>query len=207
MAVKKYYGVLFKDGKSEVYEDWGTCRSKIIGVKGVIYKGFPTREEALAFIELAGGGAVKTKGTSKSFQTDIAIYVDGSYRDNIYSYGYVVVDVEKDEALHEQSGKGMDEEAAKLRNVSGEMKGAMEAITYCLSNGIEEVTICYDYSGIEMWALGLWKRNNVFTAAYHDFFQNRKDRLKVHFKKIKGHSGDRWNERADILAKEGLNIS
>ena len=210
MAAKKFYGVKYSDGSSEIFTDWSVCKEKIHGMKGVLYKGFSTKEEALAFTLGEGKArkkstrAVSSPGDDRAIETDIAIYVDGSYRDDIYSYGFVVVDVRRDVALYEQRGRGTDEEAAKLRNVSGEMKGAMEAMVYCLNSGIKEATICYDYSGIEMWALGIWKRNNVYTQGYHEFYQCRKDRIKVHFRKVKGHSGDKWNERADILAKEGL---
>ncbi len=214
MASKKFYSVKFGDGSSEIFTDWSICKERIRGEKGVIYKGFTTKEEALAFLNSLEGivkpiskSKVKHNSTLNKVSTDFAIYVDGSYRDDVYSYGFVVVDVAKDVVIHEQRGRGTDEEAAKLRNVSGEMKGAMEAIVYCLNNGISEATICYDYLGIEMWALGLWKRNNVFTKGYYDFYQCRKDRLTVHFRKVKGHSGDKWNERADILAKEGLEES
>lgn len=213
MAGKKFYGVKFGDGSTGIFTDWSICKDRIRGEKGVSYKGFGTEEEALAFVNSENALVMQsTKNfeheiTDIKFNTDIAIYVDGSYRNDIYSYGFVVVDVSKDVAIHEQRGKGTDLDAAKLRNVSGEMKGAMEAMVYCINSGIKEVTICYDYSGIEMWALGSWKRNNIFTKGYHDFYQCRKDRLKVHFMKIKGHSGDKWNERADILAKEGLEES
>lgn len=213
MAVKKFYGVKFGDGSSEIFTDWSVCKDRIKGEKGASYKGFSTKEEALAFVcsetrvVKQKSKSVKNNTTITQFNTDIAIYVDGSYRDDVYSYGFVVVDVDKDVAIHEQRGRGTDVEAAKLRNVSGEMKGAMEAMVYCLNSGIKEATICYDYLGIEMWALGLWKRNNIFTKGYYDFYQCRKVRLTVHFMKIKGHSGDKWNERADILAKEGLEES
>lgn len=213
MAKKKFYGVKFGDGSSEIFTEWSVCKDRIKGEKGISYKGFSTKEEALAFVNTENGiikqksKKVKNDTTTIKFNTDIAIYVDGSYRDDVYSYGFVVVNVIDDVAIYEQRGRGNDVEAAKLRNVSGEMKGAMEAMVYCLNNGIKEATICYDYSGIEMWALGLWKRNNVFTKGYYDFYECRKDRIKVHFMKIKGHSGDKWNERADILAKDGLEES
>ncbi|KAF0092273.1 MAG: ribonuclease HI [Fusobacteria bacterium] len=213
MAVKKFYGVKFGDGSSEIFTDWSICKDRIKGEKGVSYKGFSTKEEALAFVSTENGVVKQKSKVAKNnpqitqFNTDIAIYVDGSYRDDVYSYGFVVVDIAKDVAIHEQCGRGTDVEAARLRNVAGEMKGAMEAMVYCLNSGIKEATICYDYLGIEMWALGLWKRNNIFTKGYYDFYQCRKARLTVHFMKIKGHSGDKWNERADILAKEGLEES
>ena len=37
--------------------------------------------------------------------------------------------------------------------------------------------------------------------------QNRMKDIKIKFKKIKGHSGDKFNDMADKLAKEALGIS
>ncbi|MDZ7542850.1 ribonuclease H, partial [Clostridium perfringens] len=58
--------------------------------------------------------------------------------------------------------------------------------------------------GIECWALGTWKRNNKITASYHEFMKENMRNMKVKFKKIKGHSGNTYNDMADKLAKEAL---
>ena len=46
-----------------------------------------------------------------------------------------------------------------MRNVAGEVLGSMAAIEKAVELGLEELSIYYDYMGIEMWAKGLWKRN------------------------------------------------
>ena len=46
-----------------------------------------------------------------------------------------------------------------MRNVSGEILGAMAAVERAIELKLPEVTIYYDYMGIEMWAEGAWKRN------------------------------------------------
>lgn len=214
MAKKKVYGVRFSLTDTAIFEDWDICKEQILGKKGVQYKGFSTMEEALAFIEGDEGTKeprtklkkkdLQPQGQPKNLETEIAIYVDGSYRDSTYSYGFVVIDQATEQVLHKQAGRGVDPEAALLRNVSGEMKGAMEAVSYCLRAGIMVLTICYDYNGIEKWATGKWKRNNIYTQQYHQFMQGKMKILDIHFSKIKGHSGDAWNDLADQLAKEGL---
>ena len=68
------------------------------------------------------------------------------------------------------------------------------------------VTIVFDYQGIESWALGTWKRNNEITSNYHNFMREKMKDIKILFKKVKGHSGDKFNDRVDALAKEALGI-
>ena len=93
-----------------------------------------------------------------------------------------------------------------LRNVSGEVLGAQKAVEFAINKGYKEVTIAYDYQGIESWALGTWKRNNKVTSQYNSFMQEKMKFIKINFKKIKGHSGNKYNDIADKLAKSALGI-
>lgn len=204
---KKYYAVAKgKSGTNKIFETWEECKKEVIGCKGAKYKSFKSREEALGFLEIfkEGGNLKETKGEEELKEDLIYIFVDGSFMVNKenYSYGFLVV--KNGEILYEDKGVGYNKEAIALRNVSGEVEGAMKSIEYAIEKGYKDIVLCYDYQGIESWALGTWKRNNEITKNYHDFMQEKFKDIKVRFKKIKGHSGNKFNDRADRLAKEAL---
>lgn len=204
---KKYYAIAKgKSGIPKIVETWTECQKEVIGCKGAQYKSFTSKEEAEKFISIHenGGSFEEVKGNEEVKDDLIYIYVDGSFmvsKEN-YSYGFLVV--KNDEILYEDNGVGYDKEAIALRNVSGEVEGAMKAIEYAIENGYKDIVLCYDYQGIESWALGTWKRNNRITQNYNEFMQEKFKLIKVRFKKIKGHSGNKFNDRADILAKKAL---
>ncbi len=133
------------------------------------------------------------------------VYVDGSYntKSNIYGYGFVM---NIDDNLYEQTGKGVDHEKAKMRNVAGEILGAQKAIEFAINKGIECLTIYYDYQGIEMWAIGKWKTNKKYTQEYVKFINSVSDKIELIFVKVKAHSKDYMNDKADNLAKQAVGI-
>lgn len=212
----KFYAVL--DGHSKkpmILETWDQCKKEVTGAKGVRYKSFPTREEALSFIQLHGEDlpgekkAVKKEepvraAHEEAHQEDqVIIYVDGSYELSTKRYAYGLVVVHKGEEVYSEC-EAQKGEYSSMRNVAGEVLGAMKAMTYAREKGYRNLVLYFDYQGIESWALGTWKRNNDLTRGYHEFYQSMKKDLTVKFRKVKGHSGDRYNDRADALAKEAF---
>ena len=194
----KYYAV--KAGRTPgIYRSWDECKSVVDGFPGAIYKSFRTREEAEAFL----GGHVQAapqEGLPENYA-----FVDGSYNSatGVYGYGGFLVSGGKKEILQ---GSGSEPEMASMHNVAGEVLGSMAAIKRALELGLSELTVYYDYMGIEMWATGAWKRNRRGTEAYHEYVQSVKDRLQIRFVKVKGHSGVEGNEEADQLAKQAAGI-
>ena len=73
-------------------------------------------------------------------EDEIIAYVDGSYKKDSLEYGYGVVLILKDEVI-ELFGKGEDPEVAKSRNVTGELFGAIRAISEAIKLKKKRITI------------------------------------------------------------------
>lgn len=134
----------------------------------------------------------------------VVAYVDGSFDKKVKRYSFGCVLITPDGEIGEWSGNGDNPDSLALRNVTGEMLGAMFAVKWCIKNDYPAVDIRYDYSGIEMWATSRWKTNNPLTQKYAAYMRQNGQRIKISFTKIAAHTGDYYNEMADKLAKKAL---
>lgn len=198
---KKVYAV--KKGKiTGIFHTWEECKKQVHGFAGAQYKSFPSLGEAEAY--LAGADAQQEEVDMDSPKVCVA-YVDGSFDagQSAYSYGCIL--------LHQGERKEMSRaffntEDVSMRNVAGEIEGAMAAMAYCEEHHIEQLHLYYDYQGIEAWAVGDWRRNKPGTIRYKAFYDSLQN-VKVVFHKVKGHSGVELNEEVDRLAKAALGIT
>lgn len=136
--------------------------------------------------------------------TDAIAYVDGSFHAKTGVYGYGVLLIDQAGNMQEFSGCGEDPEMAVMRNVAGEIQGSMRAMEEAVRCGFRSITIFYDYMGIEMWANGVWKTNKEGTRAYREFTREIRKSLEVRFVKVRAHTGVRYNELVDQLAKQAV---
>lgn len=202
---KKFYAV--KSGLTPgVYNTWDECKRQVHGVPGAVFKSFPTRQAAEDYV--AGNNAEVSEQIGESIDFDLpdgsaVAYVDGSYNAATGEYGCGVVFLAHGEEIH-LSRKGTDEELAAMRNVAGEILGAELAMKRAVELGFQRIRIYHDYQGIASWCLGEWKTNREGTRAYKAYFDSIRDMLEIRFVKVKGHSGDRYNDMADQLAKQAV---
>jgi len=195
----KYYAV--RNGRNPgIYKSWDECKREVDGFKGAIYKSFTKEEEAKVFM-----GVMENSGIEYNEEDVLKAYVDGSYNIATGEYGYGAVLLSKDKEI-ELSEKGEDKELATMRNVAGEIKGAEAAMKYAIENNFKKIIIYHDYEGISKWCMGLWKTNKEGTIAYKKFYDGISDRISIEFVKVKGHSGDKYNEIADVLAKKAAGV-
>ena len=214
---KKVYAV--KKGKTTgLFMTWEDCKAQVDGFPGAEYKSFADPQDAMAYLGLSSGnkvGANNKKGGASAPAEEVLppgnrVYVDGSYdiSSNRFSCGVVIIETDANGVSETTELKAVfeDDVAALQRNVAGEVMGAKTAIDYCLENGIDDIEIYHDYEGVGKWADGLWKANNPLTQGYKQFIADARRIMSIRFIKVKAHAGNKYNEMADKLAKQALDL-
>ena len=200
MAKNKLYAIRTRDGQivNKIIDNWSDCEKYVKG-HSVVYKGFSTLEDALEYL-----GVYKEEekiedlvDTSKDL-----IYVDGSYLNDMIGWGWV--HVRDNKVIAKNCGGIIPTRAMTGRNIVGELKATQNACTYAIANGLKEVTIVNDYQGISSFIDGSWEPKERVSMSYKAFMESKiLPRLQVNFCKVKGHTGNKFNEVADELAKLG----
>ena len=235
MAKNSIYAAYFGPGNSAIYTDWAQCEKAVKGQPGVRYKGFHGPEamkEAQTFLEACSG----TKGYPAVQQEDVEAeplkadmkpvsakkesipapsgiklpdgpyaFVDGSFNSTNSRYGYggfLCVRGRK----YPLMGHGDDPEMASMHNVAGEIMGSMAAVKLAEQMKLRELTILYDYKGIEEWAEGRWKANRQGTKEYQATMLPMFRKVQLNFVKVPAHTGIEGNEMADVMAKRSVGI-
>ena len=198
----KFYAV--KNGKRVgIFNTWEECQEQVSGYSGAEFKSFKSLDDAQEYL---GINEQLSLFDDEPEDTGIAVaYTDGSYNIETTEFSCGAVIFAGGEEKH-LSKKFLDPELSSMRNVAGEIKGAEAVMRFCVENGIGELDLYYDYEGGEKWCTGEWQTNKEGTIAYKQFYDSIKNMLTVSFNKVKSHSGNRYNDTADKLAKEALGI-
>lgn len=193
-----YYAIR-KGSKTGIFNSWDECKLYVTGYAGAEYKKFKNLEDAKNFLDI---NICHEKEDNNLDLTGLHAYVDGSYSEKKKLAGYGGVILYNGEIIH--TFKGSSEKNIDMRNVAGELFACGIALKWAINNNYKEITIHHDYTGISAWAQGLWKRNKEGTINYKSFIDSISNKIKISFVKVKGHSGDTYNDMADKLAKEGI---
>jgi ribonuclease HI len=188
MPKQKFYAIK-SPNESKIVMSWAECEKETHGVKGVLFKSFGSRAEAEAWI--AGMEAPVPDG--------IRVFVDGSFSPDFPKSGWAFVATENDKEIARASGITAFD--AESRNIDGEVMASFQAMRWLDSND-KTGTICHDYEGIARWAKGEWQAKSNIAKRYVAAAQPYLHR--VSFEKVEAHTGVKWNELVDKLAKEAI---
>lgn len=255
MAKNNFYAIETQMGK-KIFETWGECEKfRNECPRGARYKGFATRPEAEAFLNIDSKDNVspaktpeytyvvlsgdapgiytsddfeaQNKGCPKadavfpdidmaerwfeartnSGRTGTAFaYVDGSFNSKTGVYGYGVVLFSASDEADYFVFCGTGSLYSDARNVAGEVCGAIRAVKEAINLGYSSIRICYDYEGIEAWCNGRWRAQKPLTIHYRGAMDKLSKEINITFKKVAAHTGVKYNEMADGLAKQAVGI-
>lgn len=195
----KYYAVKV-GARTGVFTSWEECQKAVDGFPGAKFKKFRSLEEAERFVYEDNDSEPTKEDLIDGY---INAYVDGSFDVSTGCYSGAAVILLGDNDIVELS-KACKDDSSKLRNVAGELLGAELAIEYCKEHGINKFAIHHDYEEIGAWADDVWKANLPETKAYRNYVFDSREVLDIKFIKVKGHSGNEYNDRADYLAGKAL---
>ena len=137
----------------------------------------------------------------ETFKEDSGIYeafVDGSFIDGKTGYGAAIF--LGDKKIQEFSGRLDD---TSTRQFGGELYSVILVLKWCEINNIKKIRINYDYLGIEYFATGKWIPKNNLAQEYKEIVLSCN--IEILWRKIDSHTGNKKNDLADRLAKEGIN--
>jgi ribonuclease H-related protein len=197
MKKAKFYGVKvgFNQG---VYNSWDECKKQVLGFRGAKHKSFASSEEAAAYVY---GDLVPTYNKALEEHTDV--FINGKSHREFPCYGWAFVANDKSgRRIYDDSGF---EYSLYFPGFIGELRAAMEAVSWARRNKVGTITIHHDFPGISEWANGNWKSNVEITRFYAQFMHPQINWIKF------VRDGDYWgiagNIVADTLAQEALDYA
>ena len=202
MAKNKFYAV--KSGhKIGIFTSWAECEVAIKGYSSPDFKGFSTEEEAQAYLD---GENIYLKQIKDDLADGYVVaYTDGSYEEssNQYAYGICIFDGDGNEV--DLCSKVNYQPFASSRNIAGEIFGVLTALDWALSNGYEKIKIYHDLESVSKWAKGEYNAESEIAKYYVSKLEEKfNGRIEYEFVKVKGHSNNPYNEKADALASDAL---
>lgn len=205
----KYYAVR-KGFKTGIFTTWDECQSYVHGFSNAEFKSFSSESEAREYLnnDVTSYHEESPKKGSTATLKNIA-YVDGSFDEYSKTYGFggfIIYEENSKKCVRVVQGAGNNPDMSKMRNVAGEISGAMRIVEEAIYLGLEEITLYYDYAGIENWVTGVWSCNKYETNQYASFMRESSKQIRIHFHKVAGHSGDTGNDIVDTIAKEQSGI-
>jgi len=135
------------------------------------------------------------KQTAEFTGEKVTIFTDGSYANGQELYAFVILLGDTEVAR----GYGSCSLLQGARNVSGELEAAYRACKFAYDNGASRIHLYADYEGVKFFALGMWTARTPVAIEYQKLIWTIP--IPIDFEIIRGHSGNKYNELVDKLAK------
>ena len=226
---KKSYYAVARGRETGIYEEWsgeGAAEEQVKGFRGALYKGFHTQDDAKKWLRQHGGvhqpaskhqpGQAEVEHTianagkgGKSSSASrraggVRIYTDGGAIVNPGPGGYGVV------ILDGKRRKELSGGRRRTTNNRMELMACLEGLKAAKKRSVVIYSDSrYVINGIEKgwarrWRANGWMRNKTQSAENADLWAELLEQCDIHdvgWVWVKGHAGNRENERCDQLAR------
>lgn len=230
VSKNKYWVLLLKGKKPEVFTSWPECEKKKRGASRAIDHGFRTEKEVTEFIDgkwrgnpiskeaetwleaykAREGQLIQEIELDKSDELKLSsgeypkycVYVDGSFDPKSESYGFGAVFI-CDGKIETFYGSGKEKNLADKGCAAGELLACMEAVKHAVDLRLPEITIIYD-SQIIQWAY-YGCGDDMLTQAAGQYMYDIRDKIKIKVESIEGRSHEKGENSAKALADKRAN--
>ena len=139
----------------------------------------------------------KDKRNTKK-NTEVVIYIDGSYKNGRGKYGFIGFAPLKTEPLFKTFGYVYDDEFNKLHNIGAELMACLRALEWAYSNNMKTVHIIYDCEGI----INIQQKEQTQGARkkYYEAVNAFKKKLDIHFLHVR-HGNNSLHQEAHKLSQ------
>ena len=226
--MKKIYAV--KVGRQKgLFATWAECEMQVKGFPGAKFKGFTSKSEAEEWLSGKVSGVADTgkqtadvsavtssrrrvkaerKPEAAQEETDFIIYTDGSCLrnpDGPGGWAAVIINTETGEVqeLHE-GNPSTTNNRMELSAAIGALSSVREGSTVALYTDSQYMKNAFTRNWLRNWKRNGWKTSQGTDVLNKDLWL-RLDELfssrQVFFRWVKGHAGNTYNERCDMLAR------
>lgn len=220
MAKKKFYAVAV-GATPGIYGNWPEAQAQVKGFGGAKYKGFVTRQEATQWLNAVASGqemppdgsskkasknkSMKVSSTESTDPNVVRVYTDGGSINNPGPGGWGAVIVFEGHEI-EYSGGFQLTTNNRMELMACIM--ALEKLEFRHKKIMLYSDSSYVVNGFEKGWAKSWRRNNWLKsdkqpAKNSDLWRRLLDiseDIDVTFNWVKGHAGNVYNERCDVLA-------
>ena len=207
VTAEKYYAIQ-KGKQVGVFVDRNVYLQNIKNFSDAKGKSFNTLIDAVMF--MGGNQEVEAEMPNeitvthpKVSETHCVAYVDGSYCDKTKAFSMGVVMLAPDKQIEIQKAFN-NPNYIKYCNVAGELTAAKEAVKKAIALGYPELTIMYDFKGVEDYLSGNVKVSTPLASEYKKYMKKSQKHIKINFQHVKSHSSVKYNDLADNLAKSAI---
>ena len=185
--------------------------NRVKGKKKTIGKKFSCEKTAYQWLETNKVSSVNSLKSTKPKETitnkakkvtkqntEVVIYIDGSYKNSRGKYGVIGFAPMKTEPLFKSFGYVFDEEFNKLHNIGAELMACLRALEWAYSNEMKTVHIIYDCEGI----ITNQEKEQTQGArkTYYQTVQAFKSKLDIHFLHVR-HGNNALHQKAHVLSQ------